>query len=677
VNASDAFTSGEAMRMAEATPRIDSKKLPAVQQLEAWKEPKLSEYEETGDSRREKIFAWYDRRPERNHESVAMLFLTFYGGVVCFSPELNRWLYFAGKAWRQDSAGADKLRNMLMDFNKELIDVVKKDEPYLPNLSEDEEKAAKNRKESFYSWVVKLNNNYAVDNVLKIAATRCAASINDFDSNDYLFNVKNGTIDLRTGALRPHEPEDRITLLCDDEYNPAADYARWDSFLVETCGRYQYVQYLKKEAGYCLTGLTDEELLFMLYGDAATGKSTFYEPVMDVLGDYGHYMSFATLKSSDKDGGAPREDLLRLRSSRLVMCSEVNPKTKFDTALVKKIVSGEKVIARGIHARDSAEYAPKYKIFIGTNYAPIIPFDDAGSYRRIRVNPFVNRVADEDVDRTLKRTFRTEKAARERILAWLVEGAVRYFDEGLDDTPREIERANSEYRREQNPLYLFVEDYCVEDIAAGQYNPQLCTVQVFVEAFNYNRAEYGAEETSKSSFGRYMRVLPYERWVDGKKRGYTGLRLKTQKEKDADVGFYEYNEAFEALLRFMWCPNIVLTLDTYKAVFPYFCMHVSDEKKHEKMKENRVLSVKCHDLTELRVLFVDILTAAKGAHLALEGAATILKAATEKIKRTHGNWRDYDVLGFITRLTSEDKDIAALMLELTNRCDRPKPEAAR
>jgi hypothetical protein len=88
-----------------------------------------------------------------------------------------------------------------------------------------------------------------------------------------------------------------------------------------------------------------------------------------------------------------------------------------------------------------------------------------------------------------------------------------------------------------------------------------------------------------------------------------------------------------------------------------------------------VLSVKCqYDLTELRVLFVDILTAAKGSHLAIEGAATILEAATEKIKRTHGDWRDYDVLGFITRLASEDRDIEALMLELTNRCDRPQPE---
>ena len=152
---------------------------------------------------------------------------------------------------------------------------------------------------------------------------------------------------------------------------------------------------------------------------------------MEILKDgYGRSMGFSTLKSNDKEGGAPREDVLRLRSCRLAMCSEVNPKTKFDTALVKKLVSGETVVARGIRAKDSAEYEPKYKIFIGTNYAPIIPFDDKGSYRRIRVNPFKNVIAEDKKDKTLKRTFKNEREARERILAWLIEGAVRSICRG-------------------------------------------------------------------------------------------------------------------------------------------------------------------------------------------------------------------------------------------------------
>lgn len=330
---------------------------------------------------RSAIRAWYERDPKRNQESVAELFISLNTGRVCYSYELRRWLIYNGKYWEIDNANV-KIEGLLIAFNKDIIEVISEDKQNWRDTA-----AEAKRKEAFYTWAIRLNDRPALDNVLSIAGNKCAVSLTEFDTRDLLYNVNNGTINLKTGKLRAHSPDDKITLICDVNYYKGAQYDRWDNTLKDACGRPEYVRYLQREFGYCLTALANEEFLPILLGEPLTGKSTFYESIMEVFGDYGHYMNFSTLKHSDKDGGAPREDILRLRTARLVMCSEINPKTVFDTALIKKITSGEKLVARGIRARDSVEFTPKFKVCIGTNYSPIIPYDDGGTYRRCKVNP--------------------------------------------------------------------------------------------------------------------------------------------------------------------------------------------------------------------------------------------------------------------------------------------------
>jgi putative DNA primase/helicase len=536
------------------------------------------------------IAHFYDRHPPLNNETAAELFLKHNRETVCYSTELSRWLYYDGKAWRVDKGEAPHVTNLLLDFNKKVIshaqEVYNLYHTYVKSRAgADDIKHS----ETFYNWAVRQNNRPSIDNTLSVIKARCNVDISAFDANDFYFNVGNGTIDLKSGEIHAHDPGDKITLLCETEYNPTAHYTRWDSFLMESCGRAEYVAYLQKELGYAITGLTDEELFFLLYGGPQTGKSTFYEPIMDVLGEYGRYMAFNTLKSNDKDGGGPREDLLRLLKCRVVLCSEVNKETKFDTALLKKIASGEPIVARGIHSRDSVQYTPRYKIIIGTNYAPIVPFDDSGSYRRIRVNPWLNRVDDDKIDKTLKRVFKTDNEARERILSWLIEGAVRYFKEGLEDTPREIERASSEYKRENNPLFLFIEDYCIDDPKAGKDDKRtygatgalnyrdLSKVDKFVEYFNHHKSEYGPphDDITPKSFGRYMKALPYESWRDMKGRGYNGIRVKTVDELNNDVCFYDLRDQLDAARAALVKlentePNSVMTYDGYNGYFPLF-----------------------------------------------------------------------------------------------------------
>jgi putative DNA primase/helicase len=214
------------------------------------------------------VARFFDKRPPRNNETAAELFLNHHSDTVCYSAELSRWLYYDGKAWRVDKGEAPHIVNLLLDFNKKVIEYA--NEQYIEyNYGRRNRTAGKDDieySEKLYNWAVGLNNQPSIVNTLSVIKARCNVDISEFDTKDFLFNVSNGTIDLRSGEIHTHDPSDKITQLCDVKYKPAAQYERWDSVLLESCGRPEYVAYLQKELGYAITGLTDEELFFLLYG---------------------------------------------------------------------------------------------------------------------------------------------------------------------------------------------------------------------------------------------------------------------------------------------------------------------------------------------------------------------------------------------------------------------------
>ncbi|MGZ4865419.1 MAG: hypothetical protein ACXVIT_12025, partial [Halobacteriota archaeon] len=205
----------------------------------------------------------------------------------------------------------------------------------------------------------------------------------------------------------------------------------------------------------------------------------------------------------------------------------------------------------------------------------IVPYDDGGSFRRIKVNPFVN--VPSVIDKDLKQHFMEFPEAQERILAWRVEGCLLWQREGLDDVPIEVERANAEYRRNQNVLSSFIEDYCVLDRRAGK-GTEGTLARELVEAFNWHRDQYGLNELSAKSFGKYMAALGYKGYTDGQRRGYVGIRLKTDREIANDVGFYDverqYDHAEEqqalatrrVVVRCACVHDLALTFDIYFAL---------------------------------------------------------------------------------------------------------------
>ena len=283
----------------------------------------------------------------------------------------------------------------------------------------------------------------------------------DFDSDPWLLNVLNGTIDLRTGDLRPHRPEAMITKLAPVEYDPAAVCPTWDAFLYRILeGNQDLIRFLQEAVGYSLTGDVREQVVFLLYGTGANGKSTFLETLTDMLGDYWAKMNPETLMEQRRFAGSASEDIALLAGSRLVTSVEVPAGHPLNTSAIKSLTGGDTVQARYLY-KSSFTFRPQFKAFVAMNQKPTIHDPTEGIWRRIRLIPFTVTIPPEERDKDLPVRLRRELPG---ILAWAVRGCLGWQQQGLS-TPTEVSAATEGYRKEQDVLAAFLADCC--EVGAG------------------------------------------------------------------------------------------------------------------------------------------------------------------------------------------------------------------
>ena len=150
---------------------------------------------------------------------------------------------------------------------------------------------------------------------------RVRISPKDVDQEPFLLNVLNGTLDLRSGELFPPMKEKYITKCASVTFNREAACHTWNSFLMRIMdGNAGLIYFLQKAVGWALTGDMSEQVMFILYGSGANGKSTFLNAIMDILGEYA--MSTQTETFMRKNGNVMSNDIARLRGARFVTTVE-------------------------------------------------------------------------------------------------------------------------------------------------------------------------------------------------------------------------------------------------------------------------------------------------------------------------------------------------------------------
>ena len=283
----------------------------------------------------------------------------------------------------------------------------------------------------------------------------------ELNADKYLFAVKNGVVDLRTGKLLENQPSLLITRQSPINYNPKAKSKLFDNFLRESVPNDDLREYLQLICGYTLTGSTAEDAFFYLYGRPATGKTTFSEALHHVMGSYALTADTSSfMRDSKRTGSGPSEDLARLVGSRLVTMGEVEQNERLASALVSRITGGDAITARVLYGK-TFEYHPQFKLWIAANELPRIASTRSGIWRRVKIISFDQQVPLKKRDPLLRHKIKEPESA-EAILAWMVEGAVKWrenYDRGkVLVEPVEVSERVAEYQRESDHVSVFAEE---------------------------------------------------------------------------------------------------------------------------------------------------------------------------------------------------------------------------
>lgn len=389
-----------------------------------------------------------DLRPEKRYRlsdiGNGALFADYFKDRARYSQDRKKWFVYNGKVWKADDGGL-----MAMELCKRLANRLL---VYALNIQDEQERAAYLK--HVQKWQLRKNR----ETILKDAQSVYPVDMQEFDKDPLLFNCQNGTLDLRNRFFRPHSAGDMLTTISGVTYDPEARSPRWEKFMDEVMeGDRERIVFLQKALGYALTGDTELECLFFLYGPTTrNGKGTTMETYKTLVGDYGttaEARTFALRKNTDSR--APSEDLASLAGKRFISISEPDKAMSLDVAAVKMFTGRDTLRARFLN-EGGFNFKPQGKVFINTNYLPNVSDVTLFSSDRVKIIPFERHFSPKEQDRGLKDELaRPENLSG--ILNWCLDGLWLMRETGLD-SPASVREATEEYRIQSDKIGRFLSD---------------------------------------------------------------------------------------------------------------------------------------------------------------------------------------------------------------------------
>lgn len=454
---------------------------------------------------------------------VARLLVERHGREIRFSREgdgLGRWYLWDGRRWCENAQ--DDVGHLALQIAYSMVGSVASliTESAKTNAADEISYADAKR------FVARLLSASFADGVLKQARRNPDVAVRpeQWDADPWVLNVANGILDLRTGALRPHDPEALCTKLVPVPWDPLATAPRWERFLEEAQPDVTIRSFLQRFAGYCATGVIREHVFVIHWGKGRNGKGVFTNALMHALGDYAAQIPTEMLMESRGDRH-PTERAM-LQGVRFASASEVEEGKSFNTAVVKKLTGGDPIEARKMRM-DFYEFQPTHKLALQTNPRPKVREISPAVFERIRMVPWGVSFAGRE-DPTLGDTLASEVSG---ILRWIVDGCLAWQGPEKLTPPKAILDATEEVRTENDVLGGFVGERCVEAPASGLRPAGRCRTSEVFGVYLRWATEQGLERPMNAR--GLVQALKQRGWAtkeNGHGNFFVGWRLLTDAE---------------------------------------------------------------------------------------------------------------------------------------------------
>lgn len=424
---------------------------------------------------------------------------TRHGKDLRYCFPFARWLVWDGRRWNTDDDGEPVRR-------------AKENARWLAASALDLEG---DRRKATIRWALESEKDARVRAALAMAQSEPGIPVqpDELDTDPWLLNVANGTLDLRTGKLGPHDRVNLITKLAPVSYDPSETAPLWQKVLERALPDPDVRDYVQMLAGYALTGSTREQRISIWWGSGSNAKSTVINTILSLLGeDYGQEAAPSVFLERRSDG-IPN-DIARLRGARLVIAVETAQNRKLNEALVKAMTGGDRLVARFMRS-EFFEFTPNFTPVLVTNHLPVVTDTTHALWRRVDIVPFTQTIADDERDLDLPEKLKAEMPG---ILNWALAGCLAWQKHGLV-RPQAVTDATTGYRSDMDAVGRFIEECCSVAAAATVSSSEL-----------YARYEYwaqtnGEEKLSQKAVANQLLERGFRSSRTKAKRLWIGLSL--------------------------------------------------------------------------------------------------------------------------------------------------------
>lgn len=467
----------------------------------------------------------------------AAVFSVAYKGLLAWCDALG-WLYFNDKRWEESDHKAVDAATTLTDW---MLDDARIEYSFAVQREADAKSAVANEidgakdelkeaqkavagAKSYLAHAQKSRNAARIRGMLDLAKPSLVVKASQLDADPFLLNTPGGTVDLRTGKLKPHDI-DSPYLFCThmtaappgeiSSENDLEGHRLWYDFLeMITCHDKSLAYYLQLVMGMALIGKVYHEGLMLATGGGCNGKTTFFGVCQRVAGDYAGSIDPRVLTTDRQNKGAA---LATLRGKRFVIAAETEEGQRLSTSMLKQLASADKlVIEKKYH--DPEEIDPSHTLVLFTNHLPRVGSTDHGTWRRLTVIPF-NATIPEDKRIPNYGDILFERAGK-TITSWMIQGAVDFVRNGCKLTaPDVVAEATEAYQDRENWLENFIDDRCIREPGA-----RIGARELYLE---YKDWATGAGEyvRREKDFAEAMGKAGYQKITPKNKRAWLGLRV--------------------------------------------------------------------------------------------------------------------------------------------------------
>jgi len=361
---------------------------------------------------------------------------------VRYSHEMGKWLLYYGGHWVEDKKGnthrlaKSTSLTWYFDVGREFDD---------------------NRRKELRKHAIDSERDQRIRAMLNLAQSEpgIPVTIDEMDSDPWLFNCRNCTIDLRTGQPRPHNADDLLMQISPVSYDAGAKCPEWLRFMDTVTGSdKEVVSLLRRAMGMSLTGDVRTQVLLFLYGIGCNGKSTFLSIIRELTGSYGLKANMSLFTVRNKGDNGPNESLANLRGKRFVMATEIEEGKRLAVATIKDLTGGEPVRADRKYEHE-VEFDVTFKLWLSGNHKPVITDTTYSIWRRFKLVPFTVKIPNPQED--YSRKLEIELSG---ILNWAIEGCLEWQKQGLGQA-ESIRMATETYQREQDVIADFLNECCM------------------------------------------------------------------------------------------------------------------------------------------------------------------------------------------------------------------------